>query len=275
MLAVAGHAVGWPFARGGSRNVTRALAAELFSSGGQIETGRRIDRLGDLPRTDAVLLDLTPRQVLRIAGDRLPPSYRRGLAGYRYGPGVFKLDWALSEPIPWRARGCARAGTVHLGGSLEDIAGSVRRTWRGRPDANPFVLVAQPTCFDASRAPAGRHVAWGYIRVPRGSGRDFTEVVERQIERFAPGFQDVIIGRSARTAVDLERHNPNLVGGDITGGSQDMRQLFFRPVPRIDPYSTPVEGLYLCSSSTPPGGGVHGMCGFHAAHSALRRLGSS
>ena len=273
MLALPAHVVGWPFARGGSRRIASALAAELEAAGGRIETGRRIDDLGELPPHDALLLDLTPRQVLSIARDRLPPGYRRRLERYRYGPGVFKLDWALSEPIPWTADGCHRAGTVHLGGALEAIAASARAAWDGRTADDPFVLLSQPTLFDRTRAPAGGHVAWAYMHVPHGSETDFTEALERQVERFAPGFRDVILARSARTAADMERDNPNLVGGDIAGGTQGLRQVLFRPVARLDPYATPVDGLFLCSSSTPPGGGVHGMCGYHAARSALRRLG--
>ena len=272
MLALPAHVVGWPFARGGSGRIAAALAAELEAAGGRIETGRRIDDLGELPPHDVVLLDVTPRQVVSIAGDRLPGRYRAALERFRYGPGVFKLDWALSEPIPWTAEGCRRAGTVHLGGSLEAIARSARATWEGRMVDDPFVLLAQPTLFDPGRAPEGRHVAWAYAHVPHGSEEDCTERLERQVERFAPGFRDVILARSARTAADMERHNPNLVGGDIGGGSQGLRQVLFRPTVRLDPYRTPVDGLFLCSSSTPPGAGVHGMCGYHAARSALRSL---
>lgn len=273
MLALPAHAVGWPFARGGSRRIAAALAAELEAAGGRIETGRRIDDIGGLPPHDVALLDLTPRQVLAVAGSRLPARYRAALQRYRYGPGVFKLDWALSEPIPWTADGCRRAGTVHLGGSLEAIAASARAAWEGRMVDGPFVLLAQPTLFDPTRAPEGRHVAWAYAHVPHGSSEDYTELLERQVERFAPGFRDVIVARSARTAADMQRDNPNLVGGDIAGGAQGLRQVLFRPAVRLDPYSTPVDGLFLCSSSTPPGGGVHGMCGYHAARSALRSLG--
>lgn len=273
MLAIPAHVVGWPFARGGSRRVAAALAAELEAAGGRIETGRRVHDLGELSSYDTVMLDLTPRQVLSIARERLPARYRAALERYRYGPGVFKLDWALSEPIPWTAEACRRAGTVHLGGPLEAIAASARAACEGRMVDDPFVLVTQPTLFDPSRAPDGAHVAWAYAHVPHGSDTDYTALLEDQVERFAPGFRDVIVARSARSAADMERHNPNLVGGEISGGSQDLKQVLFRPTVSLDPYSTPVDGLFLCSSSTPPGGGVHGMCGYHAARSALRRLG--
>lgn len=272
VLGLAGHAVGWPFARGGSGRIAAALAGVIRERGGEIVTGRQVASLAEVGDADAILLDLTPRQVLRVAGERLPSAYRRRLGRYRYGPGVFKMDWALSEPIPWRAEACRRAGTVHLGGTLEEIAVSARAAWEGRDPERPFVLVAQPTLFDPSRAPEGRHVAWGYVHVPHGSRRDFTEVLETQIERFAPGFRDVVLERAVRTAAGLEAYNPNMVGGDINGGAAGLRQLLFRPVARLDPYATPVEGLYLCSASTPPGGGAHGMCGFHAARSALRGL---
>jgi len=273
VLGLAGHAVGWPFARGGSGRIAAALAEVIREHGGEIVTGREVASLAELGEAETVLLDLTPRRVLDVTGERLPFGYRRRLARWRYGPGVFKVDWALSGPIPWRAGACRRAGTVHLGGTLEEIAASAGEAWEGRDPERPFVLVAQPTLFDPSRAPEGRHIAWGYIHVPRGSDRDFTDTVERQVERFAPGFRDVVLDRSTRTAAGLEAHNPNMVGGDINGGAADLGQLLFRPAARLDPYATPVEGLYLCSASTPPGGGVHGMCGFHAARSALRRLG--
>ena len=272
MLAVAGHGAGWPFARGGSRSIGWALAAVLRSHGGRIVTGHRVDDVDALPASDAVLMDLTPRQVVRVAGHRLPDRYRRRLERYRYGPGVFKIDWALSEPIPWAADGCRRAGTVHLGSSSEEIAAAMEAPWNGKVPDRPFVLLAQPSRFDDSRAPEGRHTAWAYCHVPAGSKADRTRAVEDQVERFAPGFRDTILGRSTKTTADMEAHNPNLVGGDINGGVQDLRQFLFRPVPRLDPYRTPVDGLYICSASTPPGGGVHGMCGYHAARSALKRL---
>lgn len=273
VLGLAAHAVGWPFARGGSARIADALAAVVRSHGGEIVTGTRIGSLKELEPWSAALLDLTPWQVLEVAGSELPIRYRRQLEGYRYGPGVFKVDWALSEPIPWEAEACRRAGTVHLGGEMEEIAASARAAWEGRDPERPFVLLAQPTLFDPSRAPEDQHVAWSYIHVPHGSERDYTEELERQVERFAPGFRDTILARSTRTAAELELYNPNMVGGDINGGTNELRQLVFRPVRRLDPYVTPAEGLFLCSSSTPPGGGVHGMCGYGAARSALRRLG--
>jgi phytoene dehydrogenase-like protein len=272
MLAVAGHAVGWPFARGGSQRIAAALASLLRADGGEIRTASPVRSVTELPPAAATLLDLTPRQVLRVAEPRLPPGYRRTLARYRYGPGVFKLDWALSDPIPWRATECARAGTVHLGGTAEEIARSAAAPWEGRIEPQPFVLLAQPTLFDPSRAPAGRHVAWAYCHVPHGDDSDLTGLVEAQVERFAPGFRDTILARSAKTTVDLEHHNPNLVGGDINGGTQDLGQLFFRPAARLVPYATPVAGLFICSASTPPGGAVHGMSGYHAARAALTVL---
>jgi phytoene dehydrogenase-like protein len=274
MLAAAGHAVGWPFPRGGSQRIADALAAVLRDHGGHIVTGTPVRSLAELPPAGLTLLDLTPRQVLAIAGDRLPPRYRGALSRYRYGPGVCKVDWALTEPIPWRARECARAGTIHLGGRTNAIAYSARAPWDGRLDRQPFVILAQPTLFDATRAPADHHVAWAYCHVPHGSPADMADDIESQVERFAPGFRDVILQRSVMTAVAMERENPNLVGGDINGGSQNWRQLFFRPKVSVDPYATPVDGLYLCSASTPPGGSVHGMCGYFAARAALRGVAS-
>ncbi|MFB3813916.1 MAG: phytoene desaturase family protein [Terriglobales bacterium] len=270
VLTAAGHAVGWPMPRGGSRRITDALAGYLRSIGGEIATGSRVESLDQLPRWRAVLADVTPRQLVQIAGAGLPLLYRRTLERYRYGPGAFKVDWALSAPIPWRAPECARAGTVHLGGTLEEIAASERAAWNGRPSERPFVLLAQPTLFDPSRAPAGRHIAWAYCHVPNGSHVDMLAHIESQIERFAPGFRDCIVARNVMPPAVLERHNANLIGGDINGGAQDIFQLFARPTARL--YSTPVRGLYLCSSSTPPGGGVHGMCGYFAAKLAVRYL---
>jgi phytoene dehydrogenase-like protein len=271
MLGIAGHAVGWPVARGGSQRIADALASLLRRHGGEIRTGAPVHSLRDLPRAAAVVLDLTPRQVLRVAGERLPRRYRRALMRYRYGPGVFKIDWALSSPIPWRAKDCARAGTVHLGGGLGEIEASAAAPWHGRVERRPFVLLAQPTLFDDRRAPPGHHVAWAYCHVPHGSSADQTEAVEAQVERFAPGFRDTVLARHTMTPAALQRHNPNLVGGDINGGTQDLGQLFFRPAARLVPYATPVDGLYLCSASTPPGGAVHGMGGYHAARVVLRR----
>jgi phytoene dehydrogenase-like protein len=269
VLATSAHAVGWPVARGGSQRLADALADCLRSHGGRIETGRRVE---SLPDARLVMADLTPRQLLRMAGDQLPARYARALRRYRYGPGVFKLDWALDGPIPWRAPEVARAGTVHLGGTLDELAASEHAAATGREHDNPYVLLVQPTLFDPTRAPEGKHTAWAYCHVPSGSMRDMTEIIERQVERFAPGFRDLVLARSAMGPAEVEARNPNYVGGDINGGVQDLRQLFARPVARPVPYSTPVRGLYICSSSTPPGGGVHGMCGYSAARAALRRL---
>ncbi len=229
-----------------------------------------MESLAELEGMGPALLDVTPRQLLQLAGDRLPSGYARRLRRYRYGPGVFKLDWALDGPIPWQAPEVERAGTVHLGGTLEEIAASEDAAVHGRHHERPFVLLVQATRFDPSRAPDGKHTAWAYCHVPHGSTRDMTDEIEAQVERFAPGFRDLIIGRSAMGSAAMEQHNPNYVGGDINGGVQDLRQLFTRPVARLDPYSTPLDGVYLCSSSTPPGGGVHGMGGYWAAQSVLR-----
>jgi phytoene dehydrogenase-like protein len=273
MLAVAGHGAGWPLARGGSRAIAQALAGVLRHHDGRIVTGSPVLDVDDLPATDVVLLDLTPRQVVAVAGRRLPRRYRVRLGRYRYGPGVFKVDWALSEPIPWAAAECRLAGTLHLGGTDDAIARSVAAAWAGRPHDDPFVLLAQPSLFDPTRAPEGRHTAWAYCHVAHGATRDRTAVIEAQVERFAPGFRATILARHTLDSRQLEAHNPNLVGGDIGAGAQDLRQFLFRPVPRLNPYATPAEGLFLCSASTPPGAGVHGMCGYHAARAALRRLG--
>ena len=271
VLGVSAHAVGWPVARGGSQRLADALAAHLRSLGGRIETGRTVGSIDELPATGATLLDVTPRQLVRLSGDRLPSRYRRRLERFRYGPGVFKLDWALDGPIPWTAPEVARAGTVHLGGALDEIAASEEAAAGGGHSERPFVLLVQASLFDPSRAPAGKHSAWAYCHVPHGSDRDMTARIEAQVERFAPGFADRILERSAMGPADVEARNPNYVGGDINGGTQDLRQLFTRPVARPVPYSTPIPGLFICSSSTPPGGGVHGMCGYWAAKAAVRR----
>lgn len=271
MLGTLGHAVGWPMARGGAQRVADALAAHLRALGGQIVTSAPVDSLDELPAAKVTLLDVTPRQLLRLAGERLPAGYRRQLGRYRYGPGAYKVDYALDGPIPWAAAECARAGTVHLGGTLEEVAAGERAVWRGVHPEQPFVLLAQPSVFDATRAPEGKHVAWAYCHVPNGSSVDMTARIEAQIERFASGFRARILARSVRTPGDLERSNANYVGGDIAGGVQDLGQHFTRPVARWVPYSTPVRGLYLCSSSTPPGGGVHGLCGYFAARAAMRQ----
>ncbi len=272
VLGALGHAVGWPVARGGSQRLTDALVACLRGLGGRVVLDSPVESLDELPPAAVALLDVTPRQLLRMAGARLPTRYRRQLARYRYGPGAFKVDWALDGPIPWRAAACGRAGTVHVGGTLEEIAASEREVERGRHPERPFVLLAQQSLFDAARAPAGRHTGWAYCHVPNGSDVDMTERIERQVERFAPGFRRLILARHTRTAAGLEAYNPNCVGGDISGGRQDVRQMLARPVAAAAPYATGVPGLYLCSSSTPPGGGVHGLCGHFAAASALRWL---
>jgi phytoene dehydrogenase-like protein len=272
VLMMAGHVYGWPFAQGGSEAIAQALAAYFESLGGEIETGRPIRSLADLPPARAMLFDVTPRQLSAICGDRLPRGYRDRLARYRYGPGVFKIDWALDGPIPWQNADCARAATVHLGGTLEEIAEAEAAVWRGVHPEHPYVLVAQQSLFDASRAPEARHTGWAYCHVPSGSNLDMTEIIERQVERFAPGFRDRILARSRLSPAALETYNENYVGGDITGGVADLGQLFTRPVARVVPYSTPADGIYICSSSTPPGGGVHGMCGYWAARAALRSV---
>jgi phytoene dehydrogenase-like protein len=275
VLGLLAHAVGWPIVKGGSQALADAMAAYLVSLGSEISTGHEITSLDDLPPSPLVLLDITPRQIVAITGERLPSRYRRQLSAFRYGPGVCKVDYALSEPIPWRIPVCSQAGTVHLGGTLEEISASEKAVWRNQHPEKPLVLLAQQSLIDNSRAPAGKHTAWAYCHVPHGSNLDVSERITTQIERFAPGFRDVILATSTRTAADLQAYNPNYIGGDINGGLQDWRQLFTRPVPRWNPYTTPLKGLYICSSSTPPGGGVHGMCGYHAAKAALRDRGIS
>jgi phytoene dehydrogenase-like protein len=268
-LLTMGHSVGWPFPRGGSQRLADALAERLRALGGRIHVSSPVD---ELPHADVVLADVSPRELVRLARGRLPERYERRLGSYRHGPGAFKLDWALDGPIPWRAAGCARAGTVHLGGTLAEIAASEWGAWSGRPSTRPFVLLAQTSLFDDSRAPAGRHTAWAYCHVPNGSDADMTERVEAQVERFAPGFRERVLARHAMGPAALEAHDRNLVGGDLNGGAMDLGQLFFRPVRSLVPYRTPLRGVSLCSASTPPGGGVHGMCGYSAARAALRDL---
>ncbi|HEV8536930.1 MAG TPA: NAD(P)/FAD-dependent oxidoreductase [Candidatus Limnocylindria bacterium] len=271
MFAVVTHVASWPIPRGGSQRIADALAARLRSLGGTIETGRRVTTLDDLEKARAYLCDVTPRQLDRIAGPRLSESYRAKLRAFRYGPGVFKLDYAIDGPIPWRAKECLGAGTVHLGGTLDEIAGSEAEVARGHVPERPFVLVGQQSLFDLSRAPAGKHTVWAYCHVPNGSTVDMTGRVEAQLERFAPGFRDRVLMRRVMTPADIERHNENYIGGDIGGGANTFFQFMTRPFFRLDPYSTSARDIYLCSSSTPPGGGVHGMCGYHGARSALRR----
>jgi phytoene dehydrogenase-like protein len=270
-LGLFGHAVGWPIARGGSQAIVNALAAHLRSLGGELRTNCPVRSLDEIGNEQVVLFDVTPRQFLQIAGDRAPAGYRKPLKRYRYGPGVFKMDWALDGPVPWSAPECHLAGTLHLGGTFDEISASEENTARGRHPERPFVLIAQQSRFDGTRAPAGKETLWGYCHVPNCSREDMTERIERQIERFAPGFRERIIARSAMGTAEMERYNENYVGGEINGGLQDLRQLFTRPAPRLDPYSTPNHRLFICSSSTPPGGGVHGMAGYFAAQSALRK----
>ncbi len=270
VLAVTGHALGWPIARGGSQALADALAAYVRSLGGEIVTGLAVRSVDELPPSRVVLCDVTPRQLLAIAGNRLASAYRRKLQRYRYGMAAFKMDWALSGRVPWKTGECARSATVHLGGKLEEIAASERAAWRGDHAQRPFVLAVQPSLFDPSRAPQSKHTLWAYCHVPNGSDFDMTERIEAQIERFAPGFHDLILARSVAPPAELERRNANLVGGDINGGAPTLGQLFFRPTYKT--YRTSSPGLYLCSASTPPGGGVHGMCGYFAARSALREM---
>lgn len=270
ILGTTGHAVGWPMAKGGSQNIANALVAYLHSLGGEIVTDTPIESIDQLASSKVILCDTTPRQLLGLAGPRLPSNYRRKLEAYRYGPGVFKIDWALNSPIPWQAKECSRAGTVHIGCTAEEIIDSEQDAWDKKLSKKPFVLVAQQSLFDSTRAPEGKHTAWAYCHVANGSTMDMTGIIESQIERFAPHFRDCILARSTMSAVQMEIYNPNYIGGDINGGVQDIFQFLTRPTARIDPYSTPLKGLYLCSSSTPPGGGVHGMCGYHAAQAVLK-----
>ena len=271
-LVIAAHAVGWPVSRGGAQRLANALAAYLRSLGGEVVTDTPVESLASLPPSRVVLLDVTPRQLRRIAGDRLSRFYRWRLSRYRYGPGVFKMDWALNSPVPWRAPECGRAGTLHLGGSLAEIAAGERASWEGRHAERPYVLVTQPSLFDPTRAPRGRHTLWAYCHVPNGSTVDMRPVLERQIERYAPGFRDCIEETHVMSPADLERSNANLVGGDLGGGAGDLMQLYARPVARLNPYRTSIDNVFLCSSSTPPGVGVHGMSGYHAARAAMKAL---
>jgi phytoene dehydrogenase-like protein len=272
VLGAAGHAVGWPVARGGSRAITDALVTRLREAGGDLLLEHRVENIDRLPRARAYILDVAPRQLLAIAGHRLPEVYRQTVARFRYGPGVFKIDWALRGPVPWKDARCARAATVHLSGNLDAIERAERAAHDGPAAEQPFVLFVQPSRFDATRAPAGMHTAWAYCHVPHGRAVDETAAIEAHIERFAPGFRDLIVARATVDPVQLEAYNPNFVGGDINAGLSDLRQLFFRPAPRLDPYATPARDIFVCSSSTPPGGGVHGMCGYWAAQSALRHV---
>jgi phytoene dehydrogenase-like protein len=272
VLGLAGHAVGWPFPRGGSQQIANALANYLRELGGEIEVNRRIENLSALPKSRAVILDLSVWELLQIAGGQLPPRYRRRLESFRHAPGIFKIDYALSEPIPWKAEACRRAGTIHLGGTMNEIGAAERDSAFGKIPERPFVLVAQQSLFDQTRAPRGQHTLWAYCHVPFNCDADMSSAIESQIERFAPGFRDCILVRHKMSAADLARSNPNLSGGDINGGAANLMQLIARPVLSSKPYRTPLPGVYLCSASTPPGGGVHGMCGYHAARLALREI---
>ncbi len=272
VLLANGHLGGWPLPKGGSYKIADALAAFFVSLGGKIETGFEVKSLAQLPSSKAVLFDVTPRQLLQIAGHRFSALYKWQLEKYRYGMGVFKIDWALDAPIPFTAAECHQAGTIHLGNTLEEIADGEKQTSEGKQAEKPFVLLAQQSLFDASRAPKGKHTAWAYCHVPNGSKTDMTEIIEKQVERFAPGFRERILARHTMDTKQMEAYNPNYIGGDINGGTLDIRQLFTRPALRWSPYKTSAKGLYICSSSTPPGGGVHGMCGYYAAKRALHEV---
>ncbi len=274
IFSLTAHVEDWPCARGGSAAITRALASLLVSLGGRLELGRPVRALRDLPAARAVLFDLSPRPFVALAGDELPRGYVRRLSAYRYGPGTFKLDWALGGPIPWRDPALGDASTVHVGGTLEEIAAAERAAWEGRSCARPYLILCQQSRVDPGRAPAGKHTGYAYCHVAHGSAEDMTERIEAQVERFAPGFRDLVLARHVTRPADFEARNPNFVGGAVTGGAADLRQLFTRPVARLDPYATPHPRFFLCSASTPPGGGVHGMCGYHAARSVARRLGA-
>ncbi|MCA9530521.1 MAG: NAD(P)/FAD-dependent oxidoreductase [Myxococcales bacterium] len=272
MFLITAHVTDWPVARGGSAAITDALASYLRSLGGEMRTGCFVRTLADIPPARVVLFDTSPAQLASIAGPVLPAGYLRRLRAFRYGPGVFKVDWALDGPIPWTDPRCVGASTVHVGGTLEEIAAAEAAVWRDEHPARPFVLVVQQSDLDPTRAPKGKRTGYAYCHVPSGSTVDQADAVEQQIERFAPGFRDRILARATRDAVQLETDNPNYLGGAITGGVADLGQLFARPVARLSPYTTPNPRVFVCSSSTPPGGGVHGMCGYHAAERALRRL---
>jgi phytoene dehydrogenase-like protein len=272
LFGILGHVDGWPMSKGGSQKIADALTSYLISLGGRTMTGTPVTSLRDLPSSRVVLLDITPKQILRLAGDQFPPSYRWELQKYQYGPGVFKVDWALNSPIPWTAKESLRAGTVHVGGTMEEIAEGEQTVARGRCSEKPFVLLAQQSLFDASRAPDSKHTGWAYCHVPNGSKIDMTERIESQVERFAPGFRDCIIARHTMTPAQFEAYNANYIGGDIGGGLQNLLQIVARPSLRINPYTTPLKNVFICSSSTPPGGGVHGMCGYFAARAALKTI---
>lgn len=272
VFLVTGHAVGWPCAKGGSSAIVNALGRYFESLGGEIRTGSRVRSMRDVPQSKIVLFDLTPHQLADIAGDELPAAYLKKLRRFRHGPGVFKVDYALDGPVPWRAAECAKSATVHVGGTIEEISRHEAAIWRGETTDRPFVLTAQQSLFDETRAPAGKHTFWSYCHVPNGSSEDMTEAIESQIERFAPGFRSRVLARHTMNCAQYQAHDMNFIGGDIAGGANDLVQFVMRPFPALDPYATPNPRLFIGSSSTPPGGGVHGMCGFWAAKSALRRL---
>jgi len=268
MLGVTGHTEGWPVAKGGSQAIADALVGVLREAGGEVVCKRPVDAIGDLPKAKAYLFDTSPGPMARICGDRLPEDYRESLKKFRHGPGIFKVDWALNAPIPWQNEECGKAATVHVGGSMEEICFSERDAWEGRHSTSPFLILVQPTICDPSRAPEGKHTAWAYCHVPNNSTVDMTERIEEQVERFAPGFRDCILESKTMSATDLENYNPNYSGGDIVGGIAAPRQLYTRPVGFRKPYNTPAKDIFICSASTPPGAGVHGMCGYHAAQAA-------
>jgi phytoene dehydrogenase-like protein len=272
VLGLAGHAVGWPITRSGSQQIANALASYLRELDGKIEVNHRIGNLDDLPKARAVLLDVSVWEFLRIAGKQMPTQYRHRLESFRHAPAIFKIDYALSEPVPWKAEACRRAGTIHLGGTLDEIAAAERYVSSGKIPERPFTLIAQQSLFDETRAPRGQHTLWAYCHVALNCEIDMTECIESQIENFAPGFRDCILARHKTAAADLGKSNPNLAGGDINGGAANLRQLIARPMLSPTPYRTPLRGVYLCSASTPPGGGVHGMCGYHAARATLRDI---
>lgn len=273
LFTMIAHAAGWPMVEGGSEHIVHALLGELESAGGRVVTGRWIQDLAEVPQAKAVMLDVSPRGLLSLAGDRLPRRYRRALETFTYGPGICKVDWALRGPVPWRAPVCREAGTVHVCGTFEEVARSEAEVNAGRHPERPYCIVAQPGVVDPTRAPEGHQTLWAYCHVPSGSTVDMTQRIEAQIERFAPGFGDLVLARATLTAYATEAHNPNYVGGDINGGAATLRQTLFRPTIKWNPYRTPIEGLYVCSASTPPGGGVHGMCGYGAAHAVFADLG--
>jgi phytoene dehydrogenase-like protein len=272
MLGTAGHVVGWPVAQGGSQRIADALERYFISLGGEVRTGIEIHSFDELPKAKSILMDVTPKQLLTIAGDLLPQFYRQRLLNFKYGPGVFKMDWALNSPIPWKASDCKQAATVHLGGTYEEISEAESSVWQGKNPEKPVVILAQPSLFDITRTPNNKHTAWAYCHVPNGSTFDMSQRIENQVERFAPGFRDCILARSVMNTTAMEAHNPNYIGGDIAGGMQNPIRLFLKPLGSWQPYSTPIRGVYLCSSSMPPGAGVHGMCGYYAALRALHEV---